>query len=141
MRRSAVIDHPIGLGAHDHVGWAFDQPEPFRVAVAAFLSDGLAAGQRVVYVGPDDPRLPRVKGFDDALARDQARLERNDGMYPAGTVIDADEQVAIFSAATRQALADGYTGLRVAADSTSLVMTGEQRHAWVRYEHQIDRFM
>jgi anti-anti-sigma regulatory factor len=141
MRQSAIIERPRGLGLHDHAGWSFDAPERLRSAIADFLADGLALNQRIVYVGSDDAGLTRVKGFDEALTRDQARLTRVDRMYPGGTVIDPDDQVAIFRAATEEALADGYTGLRVAADSTSLVVTEAQRRAWVRYEYLIDRYM
>jgi hypothetical protein len=141
MRQSAIIERPRGLGPHDHAGWSFDAPDQLRSAIAEFMADGLALNQRVVYVGDDDAGLVRLKGFDDALTRDQARLTRLDRMYPGGTVIDPDEQVAIYAAATEEALADGYTGLRVAADSTSLVVTETQRRAWVRYEYLIDRYM
>jgi hypothetical protein len=141
MRQSAIIERPRGLGLHDHAGWSFDARGQLRSAIADFMADGLALNQRVVYVGDDDAGLVHLQGFDDALTRDQARLTRLDRMYPGGTVIDPDEQVAIYRAATAEALADGYTGLRVAADSTSLVVTETQRRAWVRYEYLIDRFI
>jgi anti-anti-sigma regulatory factor len=141
MRKSAIIERPRGLGPHDHAGWAFDHPDRLRAAIADFMADGLSLNQRVVYVGNDDAGLTSLKGFDDALTRDQARLARMDSMYPSGTVVDPDGQVAAYRAATEEALADGYTGLRVAADSTSLVVTEEQRRAWVRYEYLIDRFI
>jgi len=141
MRLSAIIERPLGLDLHDHAAWAFDGRSQLRAAIADFMSDGLAAGQRVVYVGPDDAGLTRLRGFDDALTRDQARLTLIETIFPPGSVVDPDAQVAAYRVATQEALADGFTGLRVAADSASLVVTEEQRRAWVRYEYLIDRFM
>ena len=61
--------------------------------------------------------------------------------YPASSTIDPAGQVAGYSAATDEALAAGYTGLRVVADATPLVRTAEQVTAFTRYEHLIDRYM
>lgn len=47
----------------------------------------------------------------------------------------------MYATATEQAVAAGYTGLRVAADATTLVRTPEQLDAFARYEHLIDRYM
>ena len=44
-------------------------------------------------------------------------------------------------ALTGDAVAAGYTGLRVAADATLIVTDADAREAFVRYEHLIDRAM
>ena len=55
--------------------------------------------------------------------------------------MDPDDLIATYAAATDAAIADGFTGFRVAADSTGLVRTPEQLDAFARYEHHVDRFM
>ncbi len=62
-------------------------------------------------------------------------------LYPEGAAIDPDETLSTFAAATEDALAAGYAGLRVAADVTSLVRSPEQLAAFATWEHAADRFM
>jgi hypothetical protein len=38
-------------------------------------------------------------------------------------------------------MADGFTGLRIAAEATELIRTPRQLEAFARYEHAIDRYM
>jgi anti-anti-sigma regulatory factor len=56
-------------------------------------------------------------------------------------VIEPEEHVATYAAATERALADGFAGLRVAADVTTLVRKAAQLEAFARYEHLIDHYM
>jgi anti-anti-sigma regulatory factor len=76
-----------------------------------------------------------------ALQRGAAHLIPLDSTYQVGTVIEPDAQVHTYAAATQQALAAGFTGLRVAAEVTSLVRTPSQLDAFARYEHLVDRYM
>ncbi len=62
-------------------------------------------------------------------------------MYSDGDPVEPEQQVTTFAHAVDQALADGWTGLRVAADVTSLVRTEQQRAAWLRYEFLVDAFI
>lgn len=112
-------------------------------AVQVFLLEGVQAGLRVGYVG-------RVGPVVTAPAAEWARREgRSDAVFSldlAGTylpdgVVSPQRQVKVFRHATELALADGFAGLRVAADATDLVRTPEQLDAFVRYEHVIDRYM
>lgn len=81
--------------------------------------------------------LDGVDGF--AAARANRCLQVRDlGMYSPAEQVDPVAQVRAYAQATQQALADGYTGPRVAADVTSLVGTAPARAAFARYEHLID---
>ncbi|MCE3552502.1 MEDS domain-containing protein [Pseudonocardia sp. RS11V-5] len=62
-------------------------------------------------------------------------------VYGADAVVEPEAQVRTYAAATNAAVADGFTGLRVAAEITTLVRTTAQRDAFARYEQRIDRFM
>jgi MEDS: MEthanogen/methylotroph, DcmR Sensory domain len=55
--------------------------------------------------------------------------------------VDAAGQQATFAAAFASALAEGYRGIRVAADNTPMVTDGRRMEAWVRWEITADRFM
>lgn len=146
MRRSEFVDTAGGLGPQDHVCWPYTELTEFQTQACRFLSDGLFAGQRVLYLGRGDAsrmidELAPIVGLEAALASGRARVMSVDAIYPDGSVVDPVEQVAIYADATEAALADGYTGLRVAADVTSLVRTAEQFDAFARYEHLADRYM
>jgi anti-anti-sigma regulatory factor len=146
MRASGLVDHVRGLGAHDHVCWQYDTPDDFRARVAEFLVDGLAEGYRVWYTAAGDVRelteeLREIDGVDQALRSGAAQVVSLDDTYAVGAVVRPGDQVARYALATDQAVADGFAGLRVAAEATPLVVTAEQLDAFARYEHQIDRYM
>ncbi|MFC4999577.1 MEDS domain-containing protein [Dactylosporangium cerinum] len=142
MRRTGFVDTVHGLGGHDHVCWVFDAPGDYLPVVARFLADGLAGGQRVVFVAdgahPDD--LDGVDGFAAARAAGAAQVWDLAAYGGAGPV-DPDAQVRAYAAMTEQAIADGFAGLRVAANATPLVRTAEARAAFARYEFLIDGYM
>ncbi|ADB34392.1 hypothetical protein Kfla_5379 [Kribbella flavida DSM 17836] len=146
MRASGLVDHVRGLGAHDHVCWQYDAPADFQERVREFLVDGLASGYRVWYTAPGDvseltEELRGIDGMDWALRSGAARVASLDTTYPVGSVIRPEDQVETYAAATDQALADGFAGLRVAAEATRLVLSAEQLDAFARYEYLIDRYM
>jgi anti-anti-sigma regulatory factor len=129
-----------------HVCLAFDDPAVLDAYAVPYLAAGLAAGERIVLVAGgtvDDlaRRLDPLPGRDGALRRGALRLLSVDQMYSGDAVIDPRAQVRAYDAATREALAAGYTGLRVVADATSLIRTPAQRDAFARYEHLIDHYM
>jgi anti-anti-sigma regulatory factor len=84
--------------------------------------------------------LDDVDGFPEASAAGAVQV-RGLAIYGSGEAVDPAMQVRAYAEATEQALADGYTGLRVAADATTLVRTPEARAAFARYEFLIDQFM
>ncbi|MGW5050273.1 MEDS domain-containing protein [Actinokineospora sp. NPDC004072] len=132
MRRSGWVRHARDLGPHDHVCWWYDDAAEFRLRAREFLRDGLSAGLKVGYVGSGD-----VSGMDLDGA---AEIKLLDTTYPLGAV-EPDEQVRVYARATEEALAEGYKGLRIAAEATALVRGPERLAAFARYEHLVDRYM
>lgn len=146
MRRSGIAEHARGFGTHDHVCWRYGDAHEFRTRVREFLSEGLALGHRVRYVGTGDLNalvedLAGVEGMDEALRTGAAQVASLDATYPVGAVVEPAAQVRAYAEATEEALDAGFTGLRVAADCTPLVRTPEQLAAFARYEHQVDHYM
>jgi anti-anti-sigma regulatory factor len=117
--------------ARGHAYLAYDAPAAFEAAAHDFLAAGAAAGERLLYVAD---AAPRGWDFEPEVALVSDR-------YPSATTIDAEATVTEFVALGRKAVAEGHTGLRVAADVTSLVRTPEQFEAYARYEHLIDTAM
>ncbi|ANZ40430.1 hypothetical protein BBK82_34865 [Lentzea guizhouensis] len=146
MRRSGVVENVRGFGLHDHVCWRFDDRTQLRDRAAEFLADGLRLGQTVRYIGSGavDRLREELAGTDvlrAALRDGTAQVTSLDDAYPVGTVIDPAAQVRAYAAATEQAVADGFTGLRVAADCTALVGSPRERAAFATYEHLVDRYI
>ncbi|GGS36825.1 MEDS domain-containing protein [Actinokineospora fastidiosa] len=126
--------------------WWYSDAAEFRLRAREFLVDGLAAGQRVRYVGSAPEavltrELDGVTELAEALRDGTAQVRSLAEAYPGGSVVDPDEQVAVYARATEEAVADGFTGFRVAADATALVRAPDQLAAFLRYEHLIDRYM
>ncbi|MET7967692.1 MEDS domain-containing protein [Micromonospora sp. NPDC005305] len=131
---------------YGHACLAYDDPAALDARAVAYLAAGLAAGEQVWLVAPGDRgslvrRLDRLPGLDAALRRRALRLLPVEDAYRHDEVVDPDKQVRAYAAATRDALAAGYTGLRVFAEATTLVRSPAQREAFTRYEHLIDRWM
>ncbi|WP_053732378.1 MEDS domain-containing protein [Nocardia sp. NRRL S-836] len=145
-RRSGFAENGRGFGSHDHVCWRYRDKRDLRYRVQEFLSEGLALGHRVRYIGTGAPDalaedLDGIDGIHEALETGAAQITSLDSAYPVGTVVEAAAQVRTYAAATEAALAAGFTGFRVAADCTALVRTPAQLDAFSRYEHRIDRYM
>ncbi|MFJ9779606.1 MEDS domain-containing protein [Amycolatopsis sp. NPDC101161] len=137
---------PVRGPARGHVCWGYRRRAEFVARARDFLAAGLAAGERVLYVAPGDEalliaQLRETGQFDVGLRRGAVLVSSVDSTYTTGTVVDPAGQVRLYAAATEEALAAGFTGLRVAADATSLVRTPAQLDAFARYEHLVDRYM
>jgi anti-anti-sigma regulatory factor len=132
---------------HIHRCLVFDDHADFRAEAAAFLADGLVQGHRVRYVaegGVQELRshLAPLFALPQAHRPGAVQVVSVGGAYATSTaVVDVAAQVGICAASTESALADGFTGFRAAADSTSLVGTAVQVEAFARYEHLVDRYM
>lgn len=136
------------MGHNDHACWGYRDRDALVADVKLYLAEGLRLGQRVSYIAPRPPSalvedlaglsLPDDTGsLDELLDGGAVEVHDLDTMYSAS----GTEQVEAYVEATWQAVAAGYTGLRVAADVTNLVIDPDDRHEFVRYEHAADRLM
>lgn len=105
------------LAPGDHVCWIFEQDDEYLPAMARFVAGGLRERQRVVYLTGSVPSEAVVAGLashtlgvPDAVCSGQLRLD------PAGGRLDPAGMTAAFARDIDQAIADGYTGLRLVAD-------------------------
>jgi hypothetical protein len=145
VRQAGLAEAARGFGPHDHLCWSYEDVGDLRPRVVEFLAEGLGSGQRVCYTasGPAEKLLAdlgELPGVAAAIRRGSVRLVPVDDVR-ADVVIDPGQQVDAYAAATDEALADGYTGLRVVADATPLVRLPEQLDAFARYEYLVDNYM
>jgi ABC-type transporter Mla MlaB component len=145
MRRHGVVDSASGLGLHGHACWTYGDEGEFRSGVFDFLVDGLELGQRLLYVGPGGVEKLRrdvedIPGLESLLADGTMRIMPLEAAYEIGKPIDPVAQLTMYAAACQTALADGFAGLRVAADVTPLVAEPEFWDAHVHWEAVADRY-
>ena len=142
-RSSGVLGRgPYGASDHASFGYRTDD-ERVQVA-AAWLADGLRAGQRTLYVAeaPAHELANELAGHPVLAAAMRAGtllVHTIADLYDLSAPIDAAAQVAGYDATVELALRDGFDGVRVAADITPLVLDPARRDAHLRWEHVADR--
>lgn len=127
-----------GTWPSGHSVWAFRGLAEFHARVGRFLAQGAARGERLLLV-EDDPRPGQWPS--ELLEREVLRLASVAEVYGSARLPDPTAQEAVFDQVLGEALADGYVGLRIAADNTSVATGGERLAAWCRWEARADRFM
>jgi len=133
-------------GLHDHLCWTYASHDEFLDAAVTFLASGVAAGLRVMYVADSPARELRehvapIGDVDRLCAAGTLILQPLPDVYGTDTAVVPEQQLAVYAAATDQALADGYTGLRAAADVTRLLANPADRAEFARWEHLADRYI
>lgn len=130
----------LRLRPHDHIGWVFSGQAAFDELALPFLAEGADRGELLMYVAgsPSPATVSRLRDLYGARAIQVASVSE---VYGESGVIDAVAQRATFASVLADALAAGFSGIRVAADNTPLVTDSKRLAAWIRWEHVADRFM
>jgi hypothetical protein len=149
MRMVGRADSARSLLSHGHLCWAYQDRAEFLARALECILEGIAIGQRVQYVGSRTVETLRAElaGLDDIediLEDGDVAVSPFGDFYPfysGSDVVDPVAALAAHVAAADAAVAAGYTGMRIVADATAVVRTPEQRDAFARYEHLLDRQM
>jgi MEDS: MEthanogen/methylotroph, DcmR Sensory domain len=139
MRSHGTRFECLRMRPHDHIGWVFTGPDGFAALARPFLAEGAARGEKLVYV-TEDPG-PAAAGLAGVIGWDAFEVASIAEVYGASGIVDAASQRATFAEVLAQALAAGFTGIRVAADNTPLVTDEARLKAWIEWEIVADRFM
>ncbi len=130
----------------DHVCWTFDDHERHLRALVRFVRTGLAHGDQVLYF--TDTFLPpaflaaaQAYGVEvrQPLSTGQLRVTGADGSYLASGPFEPERALKGWTTAIDQARADGYGGLRVAADMGWTVRPVVDVDRLARYEAQANQ--
>lgn len=140
MRNLGTRFECLRMRPHDHIGWVFAGPDEFAALVQPFLAEGLDRGEKLMCVA-DDPGSAAMTMLATMAGPGTIEMTSIADVYGASGTVDAARQRATFMAALADARAEGYTGIRVAADNTSLVGDEERLKAWIQWEIVADRFM
>ena len=125
----------------DHICALYATPEDLAPLVAAYLAEGLRRGERCWFMpsadGTEDTRSAmRALGVDvdREVARGALIFPDANAAYAVRGRFDPEESMAVFSAAIEQALNDGFTGLRAAAEMSWVLAAEEGAELIVTYE-------
>ena len=119
-----------------HATWIFSGASQFQGGATSFLAEGYAKGERLMLIA-DDPRkdLWPDRFIDEGLLVIASTSE----IYGDDPIVDAGAQRATFADVLATALRDGYLGVRVVADNTSLIQSDTQLEAWMLWEEVADQ--
>jgi anti-anti-sigma regulatory factor len=140
-----TVSSPTDRRPGDHVCWPFRRDPDLVAAARAYVAEGLARQERVVYMSEGDPRklqhdLEGVPGLAEHVDRGELQLVPLNRLHASESSNDPAAELPVLATMTGEALAAGYRGLRVFANGTSRVQDPARRARQVRYEHLIDRF-
>jgi len=139
MRTHGTRFECMRMRPHDHIGWVFTGPGGFAALATPFLAEGAVRGEKLVYV-TEEPS-PAAAGLAEVVGWDALEIVSIAEVYGASGIVDAASQRATFAQVLAEALAAGFTGIRVAADNTPLVADEARLKAWIEWEIVADRFM
>lgn len=140
-RHYGTVDYPAGLRPGDHLCWIYDDHDSWRSAATAFLLEGATRGERLLYlVGDTDPdglvrQVSGRPGRDDLIAAGQFLVMPVDGPAAAS---DADARLEEFRRLIVHAVRDGFHGLRLAADTSSLFRVTPDPSDFMAFEIAFD---
>ena len=145
MRMIGPVESYRGFGPQDHLCWVHGDRGDYRPRLTEFFREGLERGLRVAFLGPGNAGELRehLDGVVDSgllLTREAIRVISFEEIYGAGEPVDPTEVIKRYAAATQEALADGYQGLRISADVTDLVRAPDQQDAFARCEFLLERY-
>jgi MEDS: MEthanogen/methylotroph, DcmR Sensory domain len=147
-RSHGVTQAAAGFVQFTHLAWAYHHNEELAAHALEYAEDGIAAGEYVELVGLGSMedlhgplrRMTRSSTVRRALESGHAGIRDTAGFYQlAGEAVDPEASVARRVAALADARAAGLNGYRMVVDCTAAARTRQQRDAFARYEHLLDR--
>jgi hypothetical protein len=133
------------MRAGDHAAYVYRSPEDLLERVVPYLRDGLAAGDKVVYVADDlDVTVVnaalREAGVDPEAEATAGRLVVTSALdaFFAGGRFDPDEAIAGVRALLAQARADGFKRVRFSVEMTYLLRNVPGIERGVEFEARVN---
>jgi hypothetical protein len=142
MRRRANVESAGMLRPHDHAVWFGDGSAELYAMASEALAEGVRRNEKLMFVA-SDPDTSLLQGFAARRLIEDGQLEIVDveAAYGGGTDFSAGAQLATFQRVLDDALAEGYSGIRVVADNTSLAQGDDESFArWLAWEQLTDHF-
>lgn len=144
MRMSGTVRSPVDLRPGSHLCWPYEAPDRLTGVALRYIADGLMAGERVLCVARPPLRIA-LAGLDPAHATiagtsgPALQLMDPEAVYGSpGDLRTPQQLLDFYRAAAEAAFADEFTGLRILADVTGVVLDPVGRENQLRWEHLAD---
>ena len=140
MREHGLATTTAGLGLHGHACWTYADDAELTRAAAEYLADGARLGQRLVYVAPRASldQVEEMRRLEPILREHVPEALALEAFCEPGAPTGSDRILEFYVDAVDAAVADGFSGLRVAAEVTELAA---DRDGQCRLESVADRLM
>jgi hypothetical protein len=142
----SVVEQIRALGPGDHSCLIAEKAGDRIEASAMFFSDGLARGERCVYIADgataDQARALAAAVNGGADSRREGRLEflTKTETYLRTGRFDPDEMIDFLAETLEQTVADGFSGLRVVGEMTWALGPEPGCERVLEYEDRVDAF-
>jgi PAS domain S-box-containing protein len=147
MKQTDSLRAIVELGPGDHLCCIYQTEAEHRAVLTPFLRQGLERGEKVLYI-VDDRTAEEILDYlrDDGLDvepyldRGQLAILTRHDAYVRGGSFDPDAMIALLEDETEQALAEGYTALRVTGEMSWALrgLPGSER--LIEYEAKLNQF-
>ncbi|HVE74360.1 MAG TPA: MEDS domain-containing protein [Mycobacteriales bacterium] len=133
------------LASGDHVCWSYTDEGLHGEILLRYFRAGLAASERLLYFGSSDEVAALLAGLEAAGVSagsllDSGQLVVGDVLlaYLPGGAFDPAARIDGFRAVARQAVAEGYAGIRVAAENAAVLASPAVQPHWYDYELRVE---
>jgi hypothetical protein len=144
VRRQLTPADASSLQPHDHALWSGSCEDDLYELATTALAAGARRNEQLLFVAvdPDPNGLQRIDDLELLLASGQLQLHAVEAIYGAAHSFSQTQQLETFKGVLDDALAAGYTGIRVVADNTPLVADAREENylSWLRWEQLTDSF-
>lgn len=131
----------------DHICSISDTEEQQLITAATYLTDGIERGERCVYVAETRAVLQRFDVALQATGLDAALLMARGALielthaeaHLIGGRFDCERTLAMIDDAIRQAIADGFSGLRMCGDMSWLLLDAPGSTEVASYEARLNQ--
>jgi anti-anti-sigma factor len=138
-----TVEVPAQIQRGDHACWIYRDQNDLAQTTVGFLTEGRRLGERLLFVGDGTPAqlvglLDGLTDRDELLASGQLLVRPLFDVYAREGSIDPEAQVDVLRRARESALAEGATGLRIAAEISGLMQRGRDwEHGTQTYERDV----
>jgi len=139
-----AVDDSHQHHCNDHIALIHESREEQFAAVVPYLREGIAAGERCLYVVEDTSKAAVVEALraedvdvDAALERGQLTFHSVEETYHRNGEFRPDEMVAFYTEAIAEATEE-HGALRVAAETGWLLDDSTDLEAWMEYEARVN---
>ncbi|MDD2707070.1 MAG: PAS domain S-box protein [Verrucomicrobiae bacterium] len=136
----------------DHAGWIYQNEEQYRRVMVSFVREGLEQNQRVLCLVDEHSReavldmfrqdalFCRQINLEECLKSEQLTVKPAKEVYLSDGAFDPDRMIALLKAKTQEALARGYSALRVTGEMTWALGVDAGIARLMEYENKLNDF-